>query len=53
MADPGPYQILMEGFESTLARAFGEGDGEERNYAVDAKGRKYLSARAQHHGRED
>lgn len=53
MADPGPYQILMEGFESTLARAFGEGDGEERNYAVDAKGRKYLSARAQHHGGEN
>lgn len=50
-ADPGPYQVLMEGFESTLATSFGEGySGEERNYAVDPQGRRYLSARATHHG---
>jgi hypothetical protein len=50
-ADEGPYKVLMEGLESLIAVAYGAGDGEPaRNYAVDPRGRRYLSARAMHHG---
>jgi len=51
IADDGPYKVLMEGLESTIAVAAGSGDSAgEGNYAVDPQGRRYLSARAQHHG---
>jgi hypothetical protein len=52
MADEGVYKVLMEGFESFAAVAAGalsrDGD-DEPNYAIDARGRRYLSARATHH----
>jgi len=53
VADEGPYKTLMEGFEAFVAVTKGslERDGEDKpNYAIDASGRKYLSARAQHRG---
>lgn len=41
----------MEGLESTIAVAASSGDIDgEGNYALDPQGRRYLSARAQHHG---
>jgi hypothetical protein len=50
IADDGPYKVLMEGLESVFAAAMA-GDGEPpRNYAIDPNGRRYLSARATHHG---
>lgn len=51
VADDGPYKTLMEGLEAFVAVAGGalQRDGEDQpNYATDASGRKYLSARAQH-----
>lgn len=51
IADDGPYKTLMEGLEAFVAVTGGslERDGEDTpNYAIDASGRKYLSARAQH-----
>lgn len=54
IADDGIYKVLMEGLESFAAALGGAmtRDGEDTpNYAVDAKGRKYLSARAQHEHR--
>lgn len=53
MADEGPYKTLMEGVESFIAvsTAAIERDGEDQpNYAIDAQGRRYLSARAHHRG---
>lgn len=50
-ADAGVYQTLMEGLESFVAASLGSigRDGEDRpNYATDASGRRYLSARATH-----
>jgi hypothetical protein len=52
-SDTGPYAVLMEGLESFAAVVAGmrAGDSEDKpNYAIDARGRRYLSARAQHHG---
>jgi len=51
MADDGPYKTLMEGLEAFVAVMGGAltRDGEDTpNYAIDASGRRYLSARAQH-----
>lgn len=51
--EEGPYKTLMEGFESFIAvsAAAVERDGEDSpNYAMDAQGRRYLSARAVHRG---
>ena len=51
VADEGPYKTLMEGLEAFAAVAAGPlaRDGEDQpNYAIDAQGRKYLSARATH-----
>jgi hypothetical protein len=51
VADDGPYKTLMEGLEAFVAVTGGalERDGEDQpNYAIDASGRRYLSARAQH-----
>lgn len=51
VADDGPYKTLMEGLEAFVAVTGGslERDGEDApNYAIDASGRRYLSARAQH-----
>lgn len=51
VADDGPYKTLMEGLEAFVAVTGGalQRDGEDTpNYAIDASGRKYLSARAQH-----
>lgn len=53
VADDGPYKTLMEGLEAFVAVTGGAiaRDGEDRpNYAIDASGRRYLSARAQHRG---
>jgi hypothetical protein len=51
IADDGPYKVLMEGLESLIAVMAGLGDSEPaRNYATDPQGRRYLSARATHHG---
>ena len=53
VADDGPYKTLMEGLEAFVAVIGGalERDGEDKpNYAIDASGRRYLSARAQHRG---
>lgn len=50
-ADEGVYKTLMEGLESFVATTVGTlmRDGEdEPNYATDAQGRRYLSARATH-----
>jgi hypothetical protein len=52
-ADDGPYKTLMEGLESFIAvsAVAVERDGEDKaNYAIDAQGRRYLSARASHRG---
>lgn len=52
-ADEGPYKTLMEAIESFIAVSAGalERDGEDTpNYAIDAQGRRYLSARAHHRG---
>lgn len=52
-ADEGPYKILFEAIESFMAVSAQvvERDGEDTpNYAIDSTGRRYLSARAQHHG---
>jgi hypothetical protein len=52
-ADDGPYKTLMEGLEAFAAAASGSlaRDGEDSpNYAIDAHGRRYLSARATHRG---
>ena len=54
-ADDGVYKVLMEGLESFIAVLSGAlvRDGDDQpNYAMDAQGRRYLSARATHHGRE-
>jgi hypothetical protein len=54
VADDGPYKTLMEALEAFVAVVGGalERDGEDHpNYAVDAQGRKYLSARATHGSR--
>ena len=51
MADEGVYKVLMEGLEAFTAVVGGAlgRDGEDTpNYAIDAQGRRYLSARAQH-----
>ena len=51
IADDGPYKTLMEGLEAFVQVTAGglQRDGEDRpNYAIDAQGRRYLSARAQH-----
>lgn len=53
IADEGIYKTLMEGLESFIAIAdvAVERDGEDApNYAIDASGRRYLSARAVHRG---
>lgn len=53
VADEGPYKTLMEALESFIAVSSGaiERDGEDNpNYAIDANGRRYLSARAHHRG---
>lgn len=53
VADDGPYKTLMEGLESFIAvsTAAVERDGQDTpNYAIDAQGRRYLSARAHHRG---
>ena len=53
VADEGPYKTLMEGLESFIAvsAVAAERDGEDApNYAIDAQGRRYLSARANHRG---
>ena len=51
IADPGPYRVLMEGLESLIAVSEGTREGDDKpNYVLDAQGRRYLSARAQHHG---
>jgi hypothetical protein len=53
VADEGPYKTLMEGLESFIAvsAVAVERDGDETlNYAIDAQGRRYLSARASHRG---
>jgi hypothetical protein len=50
-ADEGVYKTLMEGLESFVATTVGTvlQDGvDEPNYAIDAQGRRYLSARATH-----
>lgn len=52
ISDDGVYKILMGGLENFTAATVGPlgRDGEdEPNYATDAQGRRYLSARAQHH----
>jgi len=51
MADDNVYRVLMEGLETFAAAASGAlaRDGEDTpNYATDAQGRRYLSARATH-----
>ena len=51
MADEGVYRVLMEGLECFVAATAGAlgRDGEDApNYAIDAQGRRYLSARATH-----
>ena len=51
IADDGPYKVLMEGLESCFAALAVPLEGDAPgNYLYDATGRKYLSARAQHHG---
>jgi hypothetical protein len=53
IADEGPYKVLAEGLESLMAVVAGTGAGETAgNYAMDPSGRRYLSARAQHHGKK-
>lgn len=52
-ADDGVYKTLMEGLESFIAvsAVAVERDGADTpNYAMDAQGRKYMSARAHHRG---
>ncbi len=54
IADDGPYRIMMEGLESFTAALQGSlgRDGEDSpNYATDALGRKFMSARATHHAK--
>ena len=53
MADEGPYKTLMEGLESFVAVTQGalSRDGEDTpNYAIDPKGRRYMSAMPTHRG---
>jgi hypothetical protein len=53
VADEGPYKTLMEGLEAFVAVTSGalERDGQDTpNYDIDASGRRFLSARARHHG---
>jgi hypothetical protein len=51
MADEGVYKVLLEGLEGFVAAIAGAQtrDGDDApNYAIDAQGRRYLSARATH-----
>jgi hypothetical protein len=51
MADDGVYKVLMEGLESFVAAtagALGRDGDDTPNYAIDAKGRRYLSAMPTH-----
>jgi hypothetical protein len=53
VAEEGPYKTLLEAVESFIAVTAGAfvGDGDlAPNYAIDAQGRRYLSARASHRG---
>jgi hypothetical protein len=50
-ADEGSYKVLAEALESFCAVMAGLSDSDadfSRNYAIDARGRQYLSARAEH-----
>jgi hypothetical protein len=52
-ADEGVYKVLMEGLEAFAAinsSAYGETSEDAPTYAMDAQGRRYLSARPTHHG---
>jgi hypothetical protein len=52
-ADEGPYKVLMEGLEAfaaVLSYGFDMAGEDVPNYTLDASGRRYASARPQHHG---